>query len=97
VRGRAPQGTIAPADYEHVRQDLIEKIAAIDDSQGHTLGSRACRPQDLYRAVNGVPPDLIVYFGDLHWRPVGSDGLGSIYTFDNDIGPMRRATTGMES
>ena len=37
--------------------------------------------------MNGVPPDLIVYFGDLHWRSVGSVGLGSIYTFDNDTGP----------
>jgi predicted AlkP superfamily phosphohydrolase/phosphomutase len=34
-----------------------------------------------------VPPDLIVYFGDLFWRSVGSVGHGSIYTFDNDTGP----------
>jgi predicted AlkP superfamily phosphohydrolase/phosphomutase len=87
VRGREPQGTVAPADYERVRQELIDKIAAITDPQGHRLGSRACRPQELYRTVNGVPPDLIVYFGDLHWRSVGSVGLGSIYTFDNDTGP----------
>ena len=87
VRGREPRGTIPPADYEGVRQELIEKIAALTDPQGRHLGSRACRPQDLYRAVNGVPPDLIVYFGDLHWRSVGSVGLGRIYTFDNDTGP----------
>jgi len=87
VRGREPQGTIRPEDYERVRQELIEKIAAITDPQGRNLGSRACRPQDLYREVRGVPPDLIVYFGDLHWRSVGSVGLGSIYTFANDIGP----------
>ena len=36
---------------------------------------------------NGVPPDLIVYFGDLDWRSVGSVGLGSIHTFSNDTGP----------
>jgi predicted AlkP superfamily phosphohydrolase/phosphomutase len=87
VRGREPQGTVAPEDYERVRQDLIERIAAITDPQGRNLGSRAYRPQELYRAINGVPPDLIVYFGDLHWRSVGSVGLGSIYTFDNDTGP----------
>jgi predicted AlkP superfamily phosphohydrolase/phosphomutase len=34
-----------------------------------------------------VPPDLVVYFGDLLWRSVGSVGHGSIYTFDNDTGP----------
>jgi predicted AlkP superfamily phosphohydrolase/phosphomutase len=87
VQGREPQGTIAPQDYERVRQELIDKIAAIADPQGRPLGSKAYRPQELYRAVNGVPPDLIVYFGDLHWRSVGSVGVGSIYTFDNDTGP----------
>jgi predicted AlkP superfamily phosphohydrolase/phosphomutase len=87
VRGREPQGMIPPADYERVRQELIEKIAAITDPHGRNLGSRAYRPQELYRAVNGVPPDLIVYFGDLHWRSVGSVGLRSLYTFDNDTGP----------
>ena len=37
--------------------------------------------------VNGVAPDLIVYFGDLDWRSVGAVGLGSIHTFENDTGP----------
>lgn len=87
VKGREPQGTIPPQDYERVRQELIDKIAAITDPQGRPLNSKAYRPQELYRTVNGVPPDLIVYFGDLHWRSVGSVGMGSIYTFDNDTGP----------
>jgi predicted AlkP superfamily phosphohydrolase/phosphomutase len=87
VQGREPQGIIPSAEYEHVRQELIDKIAAITDPHGRPLGSRAYRPQELYREVNGVPPDLIVYFGDLHWRSVGSVGSGSIYTFENDTGP----------
>jgi predicted AlkP superfamily phosphohydrolase/phosphomutase len=38
--------------------------------------------------VQGVAPDLIVYFGGLGWRAVGSLGLGhGLYTFDNDTGP----------
>jgi predicted AlkP superfamily phosphohydrolase/phosphomutase len=87
VQGREPQGTIPAADYERVRQELIDKIAAITDPQGRNLGSRAYRPQELYRTVTGFPPDLIVYFGDLHWRSVGSVGVGSLYTFENDTGP----------
>ena len=87
VRGREPQGTIDPADYEAVRDELIEKIAAIDDPDGRNIGSKAYRPQDLYRTVNGVAPDLIVYFGDLDWRSVGSVGTGAIHTFENDTGP----------
>ena len=87
VKGREPEGVVEPAEYEQVRSELIEKIAAIQDPLGNPLGSRAYRPQELYREVQGVAPDLLVYFGDLFWRSVGSIGSRSIYTFDNDTGP----------
>ena len=44
-------------------------------------------PEEIYHAVRNVAPDLIVYFGNLLWRSVGSLGLDSIYTFENDTGP----------
>lgn len=87
VKGREPQGTIDPRDYEKVRTELMEKIAAIEDPQGRNIGSKVYRPEELYREVRGVAPDLIVYFGDLSWRSVGSVGLRSCYTFENDTGP----------
>lgn len=68
VKGREPDGQIAAGDYERVRDDLIAEIADIQ------IGGRAHRPQDLYRAVRGVAPDLLVYFGDLDWRSLGSVG-----------------------
>lgn len=87
VKGREPQGVIEPSDYERVRDELIAAVAAIEDPQGRNIGSRAYRPEELYRETAGVPPDLIVYFGDLNWRSVGSVGLNSLYSFDNDTGP----------
>jgi predicted AlkP superfamily phosphohydrolase/phosphomutase len=87
VRGREPSGTIDPADYEKVRDELIAGIEAITDPQGRNIGSKAYRPEDIYRKVNGVAPDLIVYFGNLSWRSVGAVGMGGIYTFENDTGP----------
>ena len=45
------------------------------------------KPQEIYRTVKGVAPDLIVYLDDLGWRSVGSFGHGDIYTFENDTGP----------
>lgn len=87
VRGREPEGTITAQAYEKVREEMIQKIEALTGPDGRSLGSRAYRPEELYRKVNGVPPDLIVYFGDLHWRSVGSVGLKDIYTFENDSGP----------
>lgn len=87
LKGREPNGTIDPSDYKKVRDELIQKIEAITAPDGQPLGSRAYRPEELYQEINGVPPDLIVYFGDLHWRSVGSVGLGDMYTFENDSGP----------
>lgn len=87
VRGREPRGCIDPADYERVRDELIARVEAIEDPEGRRIGSRAYRPEDLYREVNGVAPDLIVYFGGLRWRSIGAVGYPDIHTFDNDTGP----------
>jgi predicted AlkP superfamily phosphohydrolase/phosphomutase len=45
------------------------------------------RPSELWRQQRGIPPDLIVYFGDLGWRSNGSIGHGRHWTFENDTGP----------
>ncbi|MBC8077707.1 MAG: alkaline phosphatase family protein [Chloroflexales bacterium] len=87
VRGREPQGVIAPSDYERERATLAERLRALPGPDGQPLGTRVFTPQQLYRAVRGVAPDLIVYFGDLAWRSVGTLGGGQIYTQENDTGP----------
>jgi predicted AlkP superfamily phosphohydrolase/phosphomutase len=87
VRGREPEGIIPPEDYEKVRDELAEAIAAITDENGVNIGSVALKPQEVYRTVRNIPPDLIVYLGDLSWRAVGSVGLDRIYTYENDTGP----------
>jgi len=88
VKGREPRGIIEPEDYEKVRQELIDKITAIEDPEGNNIGSSAYRPEELYpKEIRGIPPDLTVYFGNLAWRSVGSVGLNGIYTFENDTGP----------
>jgi predicted AlkP superfamily phosphohydrolase/phosphomutase len=87
VKGREPDGVVEPADYEQVRDELIERIANITDPAGNPLGSVAYKPEAIYQEVNNIAPDLIVYFGDLNWRSVGSLGLDAIHTFKNDIGP----------
>jgi predicted AlkP superfamily phosphohydrolase/phosphomutase len=87
VKGREPEGVVEPADYERVRDELAERIAAIADLDGNNIGSVAYKPEQIYRQVNNIAPDLIVYFGDLNWRSVGSLGLGRVITFENDTGP----------
>ncbi len=87
VRGREPQGVIPPAEYERVRADLAARLEAMIGPDGRLLGNRVFIPQQLYRAVRGVAPDLIVYFGDLGWRSVGTIGGAGFFTQENDTGP----------
>ena len=88
VKGREPKGIIPPEDYEKVRKELVDKIEAIEDPDGKNIGSRAYRPEEIYKKeIRGIPPDLTVYFGDLSWRSVGSLGMKQVYTFENDTGP----------
>jgi len=87
VAGREPQGIIPQSDYERVRAELAQALESIPAPDGRKIGTVVFRPEDLYREVKGIPPDLIVYFGNLDWRAVGSLGLGDIYTFENDTGP----------
>lgn len=87
VQGREPNGVIPPDEYERVRDELSARITAIPDDQGKPLATRVYKPQAIYRATKNVPPDLIVLFGDLYWRAVGSLGLNALYTFENDTGP----------
>jgi predicted AlkP superfamily phosphohydrolase/phosphomutase len=87
VQGREENGTIAPEDYEKVRDELISKLEALGDEEGNHIGTKVFRPEDIYKEVNGVAPDLIAIFGDLNWRSVGTVGHGSVHTRKNDTGP----------
>lgn len=87
VQGREPNGIIPPEDYEGERTRLITKLAAITDPDGRNIGTIAFKPEDVYTEIHNFPPDLIIYFGNLSWRAVGSVGLHSVWTFENDTGP----------
>ena len=87
VEGREPQGTVPAAGYEAFRDELADALRSIPAPDGSDIGTRVFKPQEVYREVRNIAPDLIVYFGDLSWRSVGSFGHGGIYTFENDTGP----------
>lgn len=87
VKGREPQGTVKMADYEALRDELTERLSQLPAPDGSALPIKVFKPQDIYQKVRGRAPDLIVYFDDLAWRSVGSVGIGSLYTVDNDTGP----------
>jgi len=87
VQGREPQGIIPLSEYEQERSRLAEQLSALPGPDGQPLGNRVFKPQEIYQKVRGIAPDLIVYFGELAWRSIGTVGSGALYTTDNDTGP----------
>lgn len=87
VLGREPSGVVPPEKYESTRDRLKEMIEGIPDDQGRRMGSVVYKPEELYRDVRNVAPDLMVYLDSLRWRAIGSFGLPSIYVHENDLGP----------
>jgi predicted AlkP superfamily phosphohydrolase/phosphomutase len=87
VVGREPEGRIPAGEYESFRDMMKEKLEAIEDENGNNIGTKVFKPEEVYREVNNIAPDLIVYFGDLDWRSAGSVGVGRVHIFENDTGP----------
>lgn len=86
VEGREPQGIIALSDLPAVRQALTDQLQNITVNDGQPLATTVYTPETIYQQVNGYAPDLLVYFGDLHWRAIGTLGYAQHYTFENDTG-----------
>jgi predicted AlkP superfamily phosphohydrolase/phosphomutase len=86
VKGREPQGLVPVADYDAVRTRIANGLEALGDETGEPIGTRSMRPEELYPIRNGVPPDLLVYFGNLHWRSSALVG-GPLHLRENDTGP----------
>jgi predicted AlkP superfamily phosphohydrolase/phosphomutase len=88
VAGREPDGTVAPARYDATLDEIAAALTAMPGPDGANLGTRVMRPDQVYPEVNGFPPDLLVYAGNLRYRALATLGLGQgLFTVDNDTGP----------
>src|SRR5206468_10353753 len=90
VKGREPHGVIEPSRYEETRDEMAARLEAMPGPDGTPLRTKVFKPQDVYPEVRGIAPDLIVYFGDLEWRSVGTLRAGTVqgvFTYENDTGP----------
>lgn len=87
VQGREPHGVIPKHNYENFRNELIRKLEDLRDENGNNINTKVFKPEEIYSECAGVPPDLIVYYGNLDWRSIGSVGSGSIWADENDTGP----------
>ncbi len=88
VAGRSPQGVIPADGVAAFRAELTGKLETLCDDRGAPMRNRVLVPAEIYPVCNGIAPDLMVYFGDLRWRSVGTvGGDAGIYVQDNDTGP----------
>ncbi len=86
VKGREPRGVIPEQNYEFLRNELITALEDLRDENGRNINTRVFKPEEIYSECRNIPPDLIVYYGDLSWRSIGSVGHNTIWTDENDIG-----------
>jgi predicted AlkP superfamily phosphohydrolase/phosphomutase len=87
VKGREPRGVIERSEYERFRDELKTLFEATTGPEGKPLGTLVFKPEEVYRAVRRVAPDLIVHFGGLAWRSVGGVGYPALHVRENDTGP----------
>lgn len=87
LKNREPEGIIEPHEYEILRAELMQKLEALGDEAGNSIGTRCFTPESLYQNSRGIAPDILVYFGNLTWRSIGTVGWNSVHVFENDTGP----------
>jgi predicted AlkP superfamily phosphohydrolase/phosphomutase len=87
VEGREPQGIIPAGQYGAFQDEVKAKFESMKDDKGQPLNSLVFKPKEIYHTVRNVPPDLIVHFGGLDWRSIGTVGYPNIYVQENDTGP----------
>ena len=87
IAGREPQGVVPVDEYGQVRDHLKAAFERLTDDEGRNIGTKVLYAEDIYRQTNGIPPDMLVYFGDLDWRSIGTVGNDTLRVYSNDTGP----------
>jgi predicted AlkP superfamily phosphohydrolase/phosphomutase len=86
VQGREPDGCVHPNELAQLRALLARELTDLPGPKGEPLEHRVLVPETTYRRIEGLPPDLMVFFDDLGYRSVGSVGHRSVYSAQNDTG-----------
>lgn len=84
VRGREPEGVVAPSDAPALRARVQRALSEIRGPDGEHWENLVEPPQALYRAVRGAAPDLIAIFAGLDVRPIATVGSGVLYAARDD-------------
>jgi predicted AlkP superfamily phosphohydrolase/phosphomutase len=87
MQGREPLGLVPESEYESFQNEMKSRLEKLTPEDGPSMSSRVLKPQEIYRNVRNVAPDLIVHFGELYWRAIGTVGHPRLQVQENDAGP----------
>lgn len=80
VEGREPQGIVASDDYMRKRGEIQHRLQRLTSPDGKPLRVDCHKPEQIYRRVEGMPPDLLVVLGDYAWRAVARLNPEGLFT-----------------
>jgi predicted AlkP superfamily phosphohydrolase/phosphomutase len=86
VEGREPQGTLAASAARDTAEEIRGRLEAQCGPDGEPLGTGAYAPEEVWNATRGVPPDLLVYPGELALRCAETLGHDGVFLAGNDSG-----------
>ncbi len=84
IRGREPEGAVAPEDAPRLLRELRQALSAVSGPQGEPWRNAIEPPAALYREVRGDAPDLLAIFDELNVRPVATLGAGAVHAPRDD-------------
>lgn len=84
VAGRESEGGLVVSEIDAARRELAGMFARLEED-GRVLESRVVIPEEAYREVRGVAPDLLVFFGDLSHRSLAAVGTPGIFASIADV------------
>jgi len=87
LRGREAHGIVEPEEFPQLVEELRARLATVQRPSGVPLEVRLFAPGDVYRRVEGDPPDLMAYFDGTACRSAGTLGHRRLFLEENDTGP----------
>jgi predicted AlkP superfamily phosphohydrolase/phosphomutase len=86
VQGREPYGVVPAEELAQERAVLATRLRGVPDREGQGMRNVVEAPEQLYRRVEGLAPDLLAVFDDLSVRALSTVGTGELYAQGDDRG-----------
>jgi predicted AlkP superfamily phosphohydrolase/phosphomutase len=87
MKGREARGTVNPADYHGLLDELGERLRALPGEKGQALDTETFKRVDIHSGpYSKYGPDLFIYFDQCRYNISEMMGYGAIYSYDTGKG-----------